>query len=51
MDSLEAPTKKRAPEPKWCGTCEHQYEYVVTWDDLPPEQGGTAEGEDREHDE
>jgi hypothetical protein len=43
IDALEASAKKDPPEPKFCGTCGHQLEYVVTWGDLPPEQGGTKE--------
>ena len=36
--ALEAPAKKRVPWPMYCGTCGHQLEYVVTWQDLPDER-------------
>ncbi len=31
---LEEPSRDDPAEPKWCETCGHQWEYVITWDDL-----------------
>ena len=43
-DETHAGEAEGARWSKWCGTCGHQLEYVVTWQDLPDER------EEQEHD-